>query len=104
MYASDPVDTEMEELTLTLGEGPGVDALTGGPALVADLIAADCLARWPVFARRRCTPGSVRCSGCRCRSAGVVWGAWICTRAGPAGWARSRLPARWAWGARPGPR
>jgi hypothetical protein len=40
----------VEELTLTLGEGPGVDALTGGPALIADLIAADCLARWPVFA------------------------------------------------------
>src|SRR5438309_3848083 len=39
MYASDPVATEMEELTLTLGEGPGVDALTGGPALVADMIA-----------------------------------------------------------------
>ena len=50
MYASDPVAAELEELALTLGEGPGVDALTGGPALVADLIAADCLARWPVFA------------------------------------------------------
>ena len=50
MYASDPVAAEVEELTLTLGEGPGVDALTGGPALVADLAAADCLAPWPVFA------------------------------------------------------
>jgi len=50
MYASDPVAAEVEELTLTLGEGPGVDALTSGPALVADLTAADCLARWPVFA------------------------------------------------------
>ncbi len=50
LYASDPVAAEVEELTLTLGEGPGVDALTGGPALIADLIAADCLARWPVFA------------------------------------------------------
>jgi len=50
VYASDPVAAEVEELALTLGEGPGVDALTGGPALVADLAAADCLARWPVFA------------------------------------------------------
>jgi hypothetical protein len=50
MYASDPVAAEVEELTLTVGEGPGVDALAGGPALIADLIAADCLARWPVFA------------------------------------------------------
>jgi hypothetical protein len=54
MYASDPVAAELEELTLTVGEGPGVDALTGGPALVADLTTADCLARWPVF-----TPAAV---------------------------------------------
>ena len=40
MYASDPVAAEVEELALTLGEGPGVDALTGGPALVAALCAA----------------------------------------------------------------
>jgi hypothetical protein len=50
MHASDPVAAEVEELALTLGEGPGVDALTGGPALIADLTAPDCLARWPVFA------------------------------------------------------
>jgi hypothetical protein len=50
MYASDRVAAEVEELTLTLGEGPGVDAFAGGPALVADLTASDCLARWPVFA------------------------------------------------------
>ena len=50
IYASDQVASELEELTLTLGEGPCVDAFTGGPALVADLTAPDCLARWPVFA------------------------------------------------------
>ena len=50
VYASDRVASEMEELTLTLGEGPGVDACTGIPALVADLTDPDCLARWPVFA------------------------------------------------------
>jgi GAF domain/ANTAR domain len=50
MYASDPVAGEVEELALTLGEGPGVDAFTGGPVLVADVSASDCLARWPVFA------------------------------------------------------
>jgi hypothetical protein len=50
LYASDPLAGEMEELTLTLGEGPGVDALTSGPALVADLSTPDCVARWPVFA------------------------------------------------------
>lgn len=50
VYASDQVASDLEELTLTLGEGPGVDAVAGGPALVADLTAPDCLARWPVFA------------------------------------------------------
>jgi len=50
IYASDRVASTVEELTLTLGEGPGMDALTGGPALVADLTGANYLARWPVFA------------------------------------------------------
>jgi hypothetical protein len=50
IYASDRVASMVEELTLTLGEGPGVDALADGPALVADLTAGQCLARWPVFA------------------------------------------------------
>lgn len=50
IYASDRVAAELEELMLTVGEGPGVDALADGPALVADLTAVECLARWPVFA------------------------------------------------------
>ncbi len=50
MYASDEVASQLEELTLTLGEGPGVDAFAGGPALVADLDAAECVVRWPAFA------------------------------------------------------
>lgn len=50
IYASDPVAAELEEVTLTLGEGPGVDAFAGGHALVADVTASHCLARWPMFA------------------------------------------------------
>jgi GAF domain-containing protein len=50
IYASDRVAADLEELTLMLGEGPCVDALTAGPVLVADLTASDCLARWPAFA------------------------------------------------------
>jgi ANTAR domain len=50
IYASDQVASDLEELTLTFGEGPCVDAFTGGPLLVADLMASDCLALWPVFA------------------------------------------------------
>jgi hypothetical protein len=50
IYASDRLASDLEELTLTLGEGPCVDAITDGPTLVADLTAPECLARWPVFA------------------------------------------------------
>lgn len=50
LYASDPIASELEELTLTVGEGPGIDALAGGPALAADLSSPECEARWPVFA------------------------------------------------------
>jgi hypothetical protein len=50
VYASGAVAAEVEELALTLGEGPSVDAISGGPVLVADLTAPDCLARWPMFA------------------------------------------------------
>jgi hypothetical protein len=50
VYASGPTASELEELTLVLGEGPGVDAVTGGPALAGDLTSADSAARWPAFA------------------------------------------------------
>jgi hypothetical protein len=48
--ASDTVASDLEELTLTLGEGPGVDAVAAGPVLVADLTALASLARWPIYA------------------------------------------------------
>ena len=50
VYATDRTASELEDLTLTLGEGPCVDATTGGPVLVADLTAPECRNRWPVFA------------------------------------------------------
>jgi hypothetical protein len=50
LHASDQLASDIEELALTLGEGPGIDALTGGPALVSDLTASGALARWPAFA------------------------------------------------------
>jgi phenylpyruvate tautomerase PptA (4-oxalocrotonate tautomerase family) len=50
VYASDRVASELEELALTLGEGPTVDALAGSPTLVADLTAPECLIRWPMYA------------------------------------------------------
>ncbi|HEX6683682.1 MAG TPA: GAF and ANTAR domain-containing protein [Candidatus Limnocylindrales bacterium] len=50
LYASDPAASVLEELALTLGEGPGVDALTGGVVLVSDITDAIFVTRWPVFA------------------------------------------------------
>ncbi|MEU4570173.1 GAF and ANTAR domain-containing protein [Micromonospora sp. NPDC023956] len=50
LAVSDLVASNLEELTLTLGEGPSVDAISGGPALVADLAGSHCRARWPAFA------------------------------------------------------
>ncbi|HTF10301.1 MAG TPA: GAF and ANTAR domain-containing protein, partial [Asanoa sp.] len=50
LCASHRSASELEELTLTLGEGPGVDAATGGPVLVADLAEPESQGRWPAFA------------------------------------------------------
>ena len=50
LYASDWLASELEELTMTLGEGPCMDALAGSPTLIADLTTTECLARWPVYA------------------------------------------------------
>jgi hypothetical protein len=51
VYAGDGIAAGVEELTLTLGEGPGLDAWRHGePVLSADLAGPDALARWPVFA------------------------------------------------------
>ena len=49
LYASDQVISEVEELTMTLGEGPGVEALEG-PVLVADMDTPDSRSRWPIYA------------------------------------------------------
>ena len=61
LCASDPIASEVEELALTLGEGPAVEALESGPVLVADLAEPDCGTRWPMFApaamRSRCPCG-----------------------------------------------
>jgi ANTAR domain len=50
LYVTDPVASVLEELVLTLGEGPGVDALAGGVVLAADITDAMFMARWPMFA------------------------------------------------------
>jgi hypothetical protein len=50
MCVTDGVSEQLEELQLTLGEGPRVDALAAGaPVLVPDLDASDIAGRWPAF-------------------------------------------------------
>lgn len=56
--AGDRLASELAELAVTLGEGPSVSARTDGPVLAADLAAARCQARWPMFA-----PAAVRAGG-----------------------------------------
>jgi ANTAR domain/GAF domain len=49
--ATDAVAADLEELQLTLGQGPCVDTFTsGGPVLADDLRSSEFFARWPVFA------------------------------------------------------
>ncbi|BCJ26693.1 GAF and ANTAR domain-containing protein [Actinocatenispora sera] len=49
VHATNATSAALEDLQLTVGEGPCLDAFeSGGPVLVADLTAE--LSRWPVFA------------------------------------------------------
>jgi len=50
LHATDRVAGELEEWQLTFGQGPCLDAFTGGgPVMVVDLHSPDAAARWPVF-------------------------------------------------------
>lgn len=52
------VSARLEELQVTLGEGPCVEAFeTGGPVLVADLDAETHVGRWPAFSRAAAEAG-----------------------------------------------
>jgi hypothetical protein len=50
VYVSGPLVSDIEDLAETLGEGPGFDAATNGPVLVADLATTESATRWPSFA------------------------------------------------------
>jgi hypothetical protein len=50
VHATDGVAAGLEDLQLTLGQGPCVDAFAAdGPVLAGDLRSPDCLTRWPAF-------------------------------------------------------
>jgi hypothetical protein len=51
LCAIGPLSRELEELQLTVGEGPSLQVLAGGPSvLVSELDSAEQQARWPLFA------------------------------------------------------
>ncbi|MFB9923869.1 GAF and ANTAR domain-containing protein [Amycolatopsis halotolerans] len=57
VHATDAVSAGLEDLQLTVGEGPCLDAFeSGGPVLIADLAAES--ARWPAFTRSACELGA----------------------------------------------
>jgi hypothetical protein len=56
---TDEVSEQLEELQLTLGEGPSADAYSSaGPVLTPDLSAGDAAGRWPGFAPAACQAGA----------------------------------------------
>jgi len=59
VYASDETAARVEELTLTLGEGPSIDALRlGEPVLSADMAGTVARSRWPLFASEAVAVGA----------------------------------------------
>jgi hypothetical protein len=51
VHATDAVASELEQLQITLGQGPCLDTFAdGGPVLAVDLRARDYQTRWPAFA------------------------------------------------------
>jgi len=57
VHATNPVSAGLEDLQLTLGEGPCLDAFaSGGPVLITDLAAQ--AARWPAFTPAACELGA----------------------------------------------
>jgi hypothetical protein len=59
IFATDPVSDRIEDLQLSLGEGPCVDAVgSGGPVLISDLGDRAAAVRWPAFTRSAITAGA----------------------------------------------
>lgn len=57
--ATGPLARSLEDLQLTLGEGPSLDVLAGSAALlISDLESPDRLRRWPIFASQAVEAGA----------------------------------------------
>ncbi|WP_433789684.1 GAF domain-containing protein [Actinoplanes sp. CA-252034] len=90
LYTSDGLADALEDLALTIGEGPSTEAIANGPSLIADLDDAQFLTRWPAFA-----PAAIRCGihavfALPLRVGGVRLGVMDLYRRAPGLWRASR--------------
>jgi hypothetical protein len=92
LYTSGRLAADLEDITLTLGEGPAVDASAGGgPALAADLAGVDCLIRWPAFSPAAVRAGARAVFALPLQVGGVRLGVLVLCRAGAGGLAPQQL-------------
>ncbi|MEJ3742866.1 ANTAR domain-containing protein [Actinomycetes bacterium KLBMP 9797] len=89
VYATDEIAARLAELTLTLGEGPGLPGVE--LALVADLTAPDCLVRWPMFAPAAVSAGAGAVFALPLQVGGAHVGVLDLYRAAPGGLVGERL-------------
>jgi len=86
VHSTDEVSTALEELQLTLGQGPCVDTFTGGgPVLASDLDTTEYLNRWPVFAPAALAEGARAVFALPLQLGAIRWGALDLYRTVPGG-------------------
>ncbi|WP_211764919.1 GAF domain-containing protein [Kutzneria sp. CA-103260] len=84
MYATDAVSAYVAELEITLGEGPGVEALRTSDAVLAeDLTDSHSLRRWPVLAPTAVPAGALALYALPLTAGGPAVGVLELYRAGP---------------------
>lgn len=91
LYSSDGLATEIDELTLMLGEGPDVDISAGAPVLVADLSADEYVKRWPLFVPAAVSAGAYALFALPLRLGGANMGTMLLSRAEPGKLDRGQL-------------
>lgn len=92
VYAGDDLAARLEELTLTLGEGPGVAAMhRGKPVLATDLAGPDASSQWPVFAPAAVAIGASAVFALPLRIGAIRLGALTLYRCRPGGLSRAQV-------------
>src|SRR2546423_1143476 len=92
MHATDETASTLEELQVTVGQGPCVDAFSdGGPVLAADLTARESQLRWPAFAPGALGAGARAIFAVPLQIGAIRWGAMDLYRSVPGGLDPDRL-------------